>query len=455
VQRQVSVSAIDELVKKCVNCIAARTPWEPRVDAQAIATCGNIPAELAQAGLERGHKADTRLVYKVGPGSYSPTFTVRRAAQTPDDCPQITSGPDTNERKDHRTVSEKYLDLELLQCIGCVVYRNGGNVPQTFFKAAMFAECQTADVPQTGSALQRLATLPNAPIVPITGSKHQKTYRLTDAAAQYITMPPRHCDNITGVVQKQSPRAPKPVILTKNVGAQLRARQASRDRNVASCLGCIAQRNPDDYEGLMVPANGVQKCTGLTQSKTVESLLRLTGTARPPVTQIPGKSRRFALTECAGLLDAVDPLPNCQNIATADAKPLSEVMVSAYAEATTDDEVAQQKIIARLQRFLVEQIIDINCATNKSTARGFSYTHAKRRRQFVIGDTLRAESPGLRQAFLYTYGLDTLVYGEPLDAAALKEELHLRPTDSIKALGRLVAYKIRHQKPPFEYNEPI
>lgn len=448
---KVSTSAVDDLVEKCVGCVAARVIWEPRIDAQTIARCGDVPAELVKASLERGQKADARLVYKVGPDSYSPTFTVRRAAQAPEDCPQITSQPNKKVPEDPRTISEKYLDLELLQCIGCVVYRNGGEVPQTFFRAAMFADCQSADVPQTGSALQRLSALPDPPIVPITASKHQKIYRLTDAATQYVTIPPHHCDHITGFAKKQPQHAPKPVVMAKDVGAQLRARQKNRDRIVSECLSCITQRHPDDYEGLVAPAKSIAKCTGLTLPKTLESLVRLTDSPQPPVTQKPGMRRRFTLTKQANLLRAVDRLPDCQNIASTDVPSVPEIMVAAYAEAMTDDEATQQKIIARLQRFLVEQIIDINCVTNTSTAHGFSYIHDKRRRQFVIGDTLRAESPGLRQAFLYTFGLDTLIYGEPLDAAALKEELQLRPTDSIRALGRLVAYKIHNQKPPFEY----
>jgi len=467
---KVSASAVDELVQKCVGCVAARVIWEPRIDAQTIARCGDVPTELVKAGLERGQKADTRLVYKVGPDSYSPTFTVRRGAQTPEDCPQITSQPNKKVPEDPRTISEKYLDLELLQCIGCVVYRNGGDVPQTFFRAAMFADCQSADIPQTGSALQRLSALPDPPIVPITKSKHQRIYRLTDAATQYVTMPPHHCDHITGFAKEQplpkskpviltknvgaQPHKPKPVVMVKDMGAQLRARQANRDKSVANCLSCIVQRHRSDYEGLSVPANSVQKCTGLTLAKTLESLVRLADSPKPPVTQKPGKRRRFTLTKQANLLRTADRLPDCQNIASTDAPSVPEVMVAAYAEAMTDDEVTQQKIIARLQRFLVEQIIDISCVTNTSTAHGFSYIYDKRRRQFVIGDTLRAESPGMRQAFLYTFGLDALIYGEPLDATPLKEELQLRPTDSIKALGRLVAYKIHNQKPPFEYTSP-
>ncbi|HJP96280.1 MAG TPA: hypothetical protein VJ843_02810 [Candidatus Saccharimonadales bacterium] len=425
------------------------------MEAQSIASCAKIPVASARAGLERSRKADIPLVYKVGPDTYSPTFTTRKYARAPEDCQQDAPPSDTKTGNDHRTISEKYLDLALLQCIGCVVYRNRGDIPRTFFRATMFAKCQTADLSQTSSALRRLAAWPQAPIIPITPSEHQKVYQLTDIAKAYMTMPPDHCDTVLGFTKKQAaqPQPPQSVTLEKNVAAQLRARRKNRDKSVANCLQCIAQRHPDDHKDLVVPANGIRRCVGLSRPAATESLLRLASGPQAPVALVQGEYRQFALTKHAYSLDIANPPQSCQNIAPATLKSLPESMAEAYAESVTQDEAMRQKIITRLQQLLVEQVIDITAVTKTSSSPGFSYTYGKHQCQFTIGNTLRAESPGLRQAFLYTFGLDALIYGKPLDAAALKEELQLRPLDSIKALGHLVAYKMRYQKPPFEYTD--
>lgn len=224
---------------------------------------------------------------------------------------------------------------------------------------------------------------------------------------------------------------------------------ADIDFTVMRCLRCVVERHADNYTNIAIAGVAVGQCLDMSPHRAIASLKRISYSDQPPIVRAR-RALPFRLTAEACQLTAGPTPNNCQKIGPdmvvtrpqPAPRPSAQEKVISECTKNIPDTDDQARAAKELQSLIDRKIVEVKRTrvSNMPAVHGYpdrgSWVH------LGIGKALTSEIESVQRATLHYLGIDTLIYGERLDPAVLREKLCLLPLDELSALAKLTLYRI-------------